>query len=82
MIRALFEQFKPRATQTLLFLKNVRKISVYERGSLAARDVSGIGDDDTGGFADGTAAFGGSDSEPRLLYEVGLTRCCSPLNRI
>ena len=31
-VRRLFEQFRPRAAQTLLFLKNVRKISVYERG--------------------------------------------------
>ena len=30
-VRSLFEQFKERATQTLLFLKNVRKIGVYER---------------------------------------------------
>ena len=30
-VLALFEQFRSRAAQTLLFLKNVRKISVYER---------------------------------------------------
>ena len=30
-VRSLFTQFKERATQTLLFLKNVRKIGVYER---------------------------------------------------
>ena len=36
-VRRLFEQFRPRAAQTLLFLKNVRKISVYERGGRDGR---------------------------------------------
>jgi sacsin len=62
-VRDLFEQFRPRAAQTLLFLKNVRKISVYEQGS------GGGG----GAGIEGSDGSDGSDGgEPRLLYEASI----------
>ena len=66
-VRQLFEQFRPRAAQTLLFLKHVRKISVYERGGHISE--CNVGSTDVDGGVGGKVHGVG---EPRLLYEASI----------